>query len=130
MCFKSFFIKVLCFIFSINFTFCQVQNIEFKEISAKSDTLQNEFQKYFIDSINSLNIKNDKLNKSKENYNLGLKYFEENNLEKALEYFENSSKIEKIGNDLRSHALSSPLLDAKNFSKNFYNKLHEIYTSH
>ena len=91
MCFKSFFIKILCFILSINFAFCQVQNIELKEISANSDTLQNEFQKYFIDSINSLNIKNDRLNKSKENYNLGLKYFEENNLEKALEYFENST---------------------------------------
>ena len=75
MCFKSFFIKILCFIFSINFTFCQVQNIEFKEISVNSDTLQNEFQKYFIDSINSLNIKNDKLNKSKENYNLGFRIF-------------------------------------------------------
>ena len=68
------------------------------------------------------------------NKNLGLENFiandESDYYKKALEYFENSSKIEKIGNDLRSHALSSPLLDAKNFSKNFYNKLHEIYTSH
>ena len=68
------------------------------------------------------------------NKNLGLENFiandESDYYKKALEYFENRSKIEKIGNDLRSHALSSPLLDAKNFSKNFYNKLHEIYTSH
>ena len=49
---------------------------------------------------------------------------------KALEFYENHNKIEKIGIDLRDQALSSPLLDAKNFSKNFYNKLHEIYTSH
>ena len=49
---------------------------------------------------------------------------------KALEFYENHNKIEKIGSDLRDQALSSPLLDAKNFSKNFYNKLHEIYTSH
>ena len=34
-------------------------------------------------------MKYDKLSKSKENYNLGLKYFEMKNLEKALEYFEN-----------------------------------------
>ena len=49
---------------------------------------------------------------------------------KALEIYENHNKIEKIGSDLRDQALSSPLLDTKNFSKNFYNKLHEIYTSH
>ena len=68
------------------------------------------------------------------NKNLGLENFiandESDYYKKALEFFENHNKIEKIGNDLRTQALSSPLLDAKNFSKNFYNKLHEIYTSH
>ena len=66
--------------------------------------------------------------------NLGLENFiandESDYYKKALEFYENHNKIEKIGIDLRDQALSSPLLDAKNFSKNFYNKLHEIYTSH
>ena len=68
------------------------------------------------------------------NKNLGLENFiandESDYYKKALEFYENHNKIEKIGSDLRDQALSSPLLDAKNFSKNFYNKLHEIYTSH
>ena len=68
------------------------------------------------------------------NKNLGLENFIANDEsdydKKALEFYENHNKIEKIGSDLRDQALSSPLLDAKNFSKNFYNKLHEIYTSH
>ena len=68
------------------------------------------------------------------NKNLGLENFiandESDYYKKALEIYENHNKIEKIGSDLRDQALSSPLLDAKNFSKNFYNKLHEIYTSH
>ena len=68
------------------------------------------------------------------NKNLGLENFiandESDYYKKALEFHENHNKIEKIGSDLRDQALSSPLLDAKNFSKNFYNKLHEIYTSH
>ena len=68
------------------------------------------------------------------NKNLGLENFiandESDYYKKALEFYENHNKIEKIGCDLRDQALSSPLLDAKNFSKNFYNKLHEIYTSH
>ena len=68
------------------------------------------------------------------NKNLGLENFiandESDYYKKALEFYENHNKIEKIGIDLRDQALSSPLLDAKNFSKNFYNKLHEIYTSH
>ena len=68
------------------------------------------------------------------NKNLGLENFIANDksdyYKKALEFYENQNKIEKIGNDLRSQALSSPLLDTKSFSKNFYNKLHEIYTSH
>ena len=68
------------------------------------------------------------------NKNLSLENFiandESDYYKKALEFYENHNKIEKIGSDLRNQALSSPLLDAKNFSKNFYNKLHEIYTSH
>ena len=68
------------------------------------------------------------------NKNLGLENFiandESDYYKKALEFYENHNKIEKIGSDLRDQALSSPLLDAKNFSKNFYDKLHEIYTSH
>ena len=68
------------------------------------------------------------------NKNLGLENFiandESDYYKKALEFYENHNKIEKIGSDLRDQALSSPLLDTKNFSKNFYNKLHEIYTSH
>ena len=68
------------------------------------------------------------------NKNLGLENFiandESDYYKKALEFYENHNKIEKIGSDLRDQALSSPLLDAKNFSKNFYNKLYEIYTSH
>ena len=67
------------------------------------------------------------------NKNLGLENFianDESYYKKALEFYENHNKIEKIGSDLRDQALSSSLLDAKNFSKNFYNKLHEIYTSH
>ena len=68
------------------------------------------------------------------NKNLGLENFiandESDYYKKALEFYENHNKIEKIGSDLRDQSLSSPLLDAKNFSKNFYNKLHEIYTSH
>ncbi len=68
------------------------------------------------------------------NKNLGLENFiandESDYYKKALEFYENHNKIEKIGSDLRDQALSSPLLDSKNFSKNFYNKLHEIYTSH
>ena len=68
------------------------------------------------------------------NKNLGLENFiandESDYYKKALEIYENHNKIEKIGSDLRDQALSSPLLDTKNFSKNFYNKLHEIYTSH
>ena len=68
------------------------------------------------------------------NKNLGLENFiandESDYYKKALEFYENHNKIEKIGIDLRDQALSSPLLDAKNFSKNFYDKLHEIYTSH
>ena len=68
------------------------------------------------------------------NKNLGLENFiandESDYYKKAFEFYENYNKIEKIGSDLRDQALSSPLLDAKNFSKNFYNKLHEIYTSH
>ena len=68
------------------------------------------------------------------NKNLGLENFiandESDYYKKALEFYENHNKIEKIGSNLRDQALSSPLLDAKNFSKNFYNKLHEIYTSH
>ena len=68
------------------------------------------------------------------NKNLGLENFiandESDYYKKALEIYENHNKIEKIGSDLRDQALSSPLLDAKNFSKNFYDKLHEIYTSH
>ena len=68
------------------------------------------------------------------NKNLGLENFiandESDYYKKALEFYENHNKIEKIGSDLRDQALSSPLLDAKNFSEIFYNKLHEIYTSH
>ena len=68
------------------------------------------------------------------NKNLGLENFiandESDYYKKALEFYENHNKIEKIGSDLRDQALSSPLLDSKIFSKNFYNKLHEIYTSH
>ena len=68
------------------------------------------------------------------NKNLGLENFiandESDYYKKALEFYENHNKIEKIGSDLRDKALSSPLLDAKNFSKNFYDKLHEIYISH
>ena len=68
------------------------------------------------------------------NKNLGLENFiandESDYYKKALEFYENYIKIEKIGSDLRDQALSSPLLDTKNFSEIFYNKLHEIYTSH
>ena len=68
------------------------------------------------------------------NKNLGLENFiandESDYYKKALEFYENHNKIEKIGSDLRDQALSSPLLDTKNFSEIFYNKLHEIYTSH
>ena len=68
------------------------------------------------------------------NVNLGLNNFiandENDYYEKAIEFYKEPNKIEKIGEDLRKHALSSTLLDTKNFSKNFYDKLFEIYTSH
>ena len=68
------------------------------------------------------------------NLNLGLNNFVANDendyYEKAIEFYKEPNKIEKIGEDLRKHALSSALLDTKNFSKNFYDKLFEIYTSH
>ena len=68
------------------------------------------------------------------NMNLGLNNFiandENDYYEKAIEFYKEPNKIEKIGEDLRKHALSSTLLDTKNFSKNFYDKLFEIYTSH
>ena len=38
---------------------------------------------------------------------------------KALEFYEKPNKIEKIGENLRKHALNSVILDAKKFSKNF-----------
>jgi protein O-GlcNAc transferase len=68
------------------------------------------------------------------NINLGLDYFiandENDYYNKALGLIKNYNKIEKIGNNLRNQALGSPLLDIQSFSKNFYDKLHEIYTSH
>ena len=68
------------------------------------------------------------------NMNLGLDNFIANDqndyYKKALEFFKNHSKIEKIGNDLRNHALISPLLDIKNFSNNFYDKLYDVYENH
>ena len=70
--------------------FSQSQKIDSLSIKISDDSLQNDIQKIFIDSINALNFENDRLNKSKENYNLGLKYFEENNLDKSLEYFDKS----------------------------------------
>ena len=69
-----------------------------------------------------------------KNINLGLDYFiandENDYYNKALGLIKNYNKIEKIGNNLRNQALASPLLDIQSFSKNFYDKLHEIYTSH
>ena len=68
------------------------------------------------------------------NINLGLKDFiatdENDYYEKALKFYKDSNKISKMGQQLREHALNSPLLDVKKFSKNFYDKLYEIYTSH
>ena len=68
------------------------------------------------------------------NTNLGLNNFIANDYndyyEKALKFFEEPQSIQKIGYDLRDHALNSPLLDVKSFSKNFYDKLYEIYISH
>ena len=86
---KRFFI-IFVYVFVINLAFSQSQKIDSLSIKISDDSLQNDIQKIFIDSINALNFENDRLNKSKENYNLGLKYFEENNLEKSLEYFDNS----------------------------------------
>ena len=68
------------------------------------------------------------------NINLGLNNFiaddENDYFKKALEFYEKPNKIEKIGENLRNHALNSVILDAKKFSKNFYDKLHEVYISH
>ncbi len=68
------------------------------------------------------------------NINLGLNNFIANNqndyYDKAIKFYENPYNFEKIGLDLRNHALSSSLLDVKTFSKHFYDKLYEIYTSH
>lgn len=68
------------------------------------------------------------------NMNLGLNNFiandESDYYEKALKFFEEPQSIQKIGYDLRDYALNSPLLDVKSFSKNFYDKLYEIYRSH
>ena len=55
---------------------------------------------------------------------------EDDYYKKALEFFEKPNKIEKIGEDLRKHALNSVIFDTKKFSKNFYDQLFQIYTSH
>ena len=68
------------------------------------------------------------------NINLGLKDMiatdENDYYEKALKFYKDSNKIPIIGQKLREHALNSSLLDVKKFSKNFFNKLYDIYTSH
>jgi len=67
------------------------------------------------------------------NINLGLNNFiatdADDYYEKAVEFIKGSKKIEKMGNDLRNHALNSTILDGKKFSADFYAKLYEVYTS-
>lgn len=90
MLFRGFFVFFIYVFVLMNFAFCQNQDIDSMDSIISNDSLQKDAQKVFIDSINALNFKNDRLNKSRENYNLGLKYFDDNNLEKSLEYFNNS----------------------------------------
>jgi len=68
------------------------------------------------------------------NKNLGLENFIANDksdyYNRAIGFYENYNKIEKIGDELRNHALGSPILNVQNFSKNFYNKLYEVYENY